>query len=107
MAAWHPLGASITVPTSGGLGEYIQKNLSRLTPRHAPVIAAVIVRKNLIECRGRKPTQLRKLNTKQQLIRLRMTWLYSSPFRPAEKAFGSSQGTVSLESNLRLGGVKS
>ena len=62
--AWYSLGASITVPTSGGLGEYIQKNLSRLTPRHTSVIAAVIVRKNLIECRGKEPIELRKLNTK-------------------------------------------
>jgi len=61
--AWYPLGASMTVPTSGGLGEYIQKNFSRLTPRHASAIAAIMVRNNSIECRGKKPIELRRLNT--------------------------------------------
>ena len=61
-AAWYPLGASITVPTSGGLGEYIQKNFFPLTPRYASAIAAIMVQKNLIEYRGNKPIELRKLN---------------------------------------------
>jgi len=63
LAAWYPLGASMTAPANGGLGEYIQKNLSRLTPRYASAIAAIMVEQNLIECRGKKPIELRKLNT--------------------------------------------
>jgi len=60
---WYPLGSSMTAPINGGLGEYIQKNFSRLTPRHASAIAAIMVRDNLIECRGKKPLELRKLDT--------------------------------------------
>lgn len=53
----------MTAPINGGLGEYIQKNFSRLTPRHASAIAAIMVQENLIECRGKKPLELRKLDT--------------------------------------------
>jgi len=60
---WYPLGSSMTAPINGGLGEYIQKNFSRLTPRYASAIAAIMVQENLIECRGKKPLELRKLAT--------------------------------------------
>jgi len=59
---WYPLGASETDPIRGGLGEYIQNCFSPLTPRHASAIAAIMVRENLIEFRGKKPIELRKLN---------------------------------------------
>jgi hypothetical protein len=59
---WYPLGASMTDPIKGGLGKYIQENFPPLTPRHASAIAAIMVQKNLIEFRGKKPIELRKLN---------------------------------------------
>jgi len=58
---WYPLGASMTNPIRGGLGEYVQKNCASLTPRHASAIAAILVQDNLIESRGNKPIELRKL----------------------------------------------
>jgi len=56
---WYPLGASMTAPASGGLGEYIQENLG-LSPRYASAIAAIMVQDELIEFRGKKPIELRK-----------------------------------------------
>ncbi len=45
-------GFSMTSPTTGGLGEWIQDNSSqygrKLTPRHALFIAAIMVHENLI-----------------------------------------------------------
>ena len=61
-AAWYKLGASETKPIPGGFGEYVQKRFPRLTPRHASAIASIMVQDNLIEFRGRKPIELRKLN---------------------------------------------
>jgi len=58
---WYPLGASMTNPVRGGLGEYVQKNFPSLTPRHASAIAAILVQDNLIESRGNRPIELRKL----------------------------------------------
>jgi hypothetical protein len=58
---WYPLGASMTDPVHGGLGEYIQNNFPPLTPRHVSAIAAIMVQEGLIEFRGKKPIELRKL----------------------------------------------
>ncbi len=58
---WYPLGASMTNPISGGLGEYVQKNCPSLTPRHASAIAAILAQDKLIQSRGNKPIELRKL----------------------------------------------
>jgi len=58
---WYPLGAYMTNPLRGGLGEYVQRNFPSLTPRHASAIAAILVQDNLIESRGNRPIKLRKL----------------------------------------------
>ncbi|KXB07772.1 hypothetical protein AKJ55_01990, partial [candidate division MSBL1 archaeon SCGC-AAA382M17] len=57
---WYPLGASMTNPAKGGLGEYLAKNYKNFTPRHASAIAAIMVRDNLLEFRGKKPIELKK-----------------------------------------------
>ena len=57
---WYPLGASMTDPTPGGLGEFIDLE-PRLTPRHASAIAAIMVDDGLLEYRGTKPIELRKV----------------------------------------------
>jgi hypothetical protein len=48
-----PGGFSMTTPTQGGLGEWIQNNspslnVVRLTPRHASFISAIMVNEGLI-----------------------------------------------------------
>ena len=58
---WYPLGACAPNPMRGGLGEYVQKNFPSLPPRHASAIAAILVQDNLIESRGNRPIELRKL----------------------------------------------
>jgi len=60
--SWYPLGASMDDPTSGGLGQYVQNNFRGLTPRHASAIAAIMVQDGLVEFRGRRPIELRKLD---------------------------------------------
>lgn len=40
---WFPLGASMTSPTPGGLGEYFRRILGK-TPRYSSHFAAVLVR---------------------------------------------------------------
>lgn len=57
---WYPLGASMTEPMPGGLGEYIKDNYVPLTPRHASSIASVMVSIGLLEFKGQKPIFLRK-----------------------------------------------
>lgn len=46
---WLPLGAGMTKPTPGGLGEYISKKNKALTPRHASAIAPIMVNEGFIE----------------------------------------------------------
>jgi hypothetical protein len=58
---WYWLGASMTNPTSGGLGEFISSKFTGLGSRHASPIAAIMVQDNLIEFRGKRPIELRKL----------------------------------------------
>jgi hypothetical protein len=57
---WYPLGASMTEPISGGLGEYLQLNHPPLTPRHASAIAAIMVQVGLLKFRGIKPIDFEK-----------------------------------------------
>lgn len=56
---WYPLGASMTEPVSGGLGEFVRDH-SMLTPRHASALAAIMVADGLLKYRGRKPIELRR-----------------------------------------------
>jgi hypothetical protein len=58
---WYPLGADMTNPMPGGLGEYLQLNYSSLTPRHASAIAAIMVEERLLKSRGSKPIELKKI----------------------------------------------
>ena len=56
---WYPLGASMTNPTPGGLGEFLKNNLKSLTPRHASALAAVLTSMGEIESEGKRPIYLR------------------------------------------------
>jgi len=58
---WHPLGASMTNPLKRGLGEYLNNNYPQLNPRHASVLAAIMVHEGLIENKDLKPILVRKL----------------------------------------------
>lgn len=58
---WYPLGASMTAPIPGGLGEYVQSQFSPLGPRHASAIAAMMVYEGLLESRGKNPIELRRV----------------------------------------------
>ena len=57
---WYPLGASETNPMPRGLGEFITTRYTKLNPRHASAIAAIMYQENLIETKGQKPILLRK-----------------------------------------------
>lgn len=46
---WYALGASMTAPTPGGLGEYVRNQYAAFTPRHASAIAAIMVNDGLLE----------------------------------------------------------
>ena len=46
---WYPLGASMTNPTPGGLGEYVGENIKNFTPRHASVIARIMENEGFLE----------------------------------------------------------
>jgi hypothetical protein len=58
---WYPLGASVTNPISGGLGEYVKKNIHGLSEKHSSAIASIMVNENLIGSKGLKPIYLKKL----------------------------------------------
>ena len=58
---WYYLGASMDNPIHGGLGEFISKKYSMLTPRHASAIAAIMVHDNLIDFKGERPILLRMI----------------------------------------------
>ena len=55
---WYPLGASMDNPIEGGLGEYVQSK-TKLTPRYASAIAAIMVHENLLGTKGKKPIKLK------------------------------------------------
>lgn len=57
---WYLLGACVDNPIKNGLGEYLV-NKHKLTPRHASVIAAIMFNEGLIEFRGKKPIELKKI----------------------------------------------
>ena len=57
---WYPLGSSMTDPMENGLGKFIDDNFNSLTPRHASVIAAVLVNENILTNKGAKPIELKK-----------------------------------------------
>jgi hypothetical protein len=59
---WYPLGASMTNPVKGGLGEYIKNKYKNLNPRHATAIAAIMAYENLIETKDLKPILIRKID---------------------------------------------
>lgn len=59
---WYTLGASMTKPATDGLGEFVSSRFHRFSPRHASAIAAIMAQDNLIEYRGKKPIELRKVS---------------------------------------------
>jgi len=60
---WYPLGANMTEPTDGGLGQFISRH-SALTPRHASAVAAILVAEGVLEHRGHRPIELRRVREK-------------------------------------------
>ncbi len=58
---WYPLGAGMTNPLKGGLGEYLNNNYPQLNPRYASVLAAIMIHEGLIEAKDLKPILIRKL----------------------------------------------
>lgn len=56
---WYPLGASMTEPIEGGLGEFLLENY-KLSPRYASLIAAIMVNESLLRFKGKKPIMLKK-----------------------------------------------
>lgn len=48
----------------GGLGEYLKKNYDELNPRHASVLAAIMVKEGLINRIDGKPILMRKIKNK-------------------------------------------
>lgn len=60
-AQWYPLGASMTKPVAGGLGEYIQEQFPPFGPRHASAIAAIMVNEGWLEAQGKNPIRLRRI----------------------------------------------
>jgi hypothetical protein len=59
---WHPLGASMTNPTKGGLGVFVATHFAGLSPRHASAIAALMAKEGLIVHSGKKPILLKRAN---------------------------------------------
>ena len=57
---WEKLGASMTRPIPGGMGEYISSLKYQLTPRHASAIAAILVEEGYLIDQGAKPICLKK-----------------------------------------------
>ena len=64
---WYPLGAGMTDPLKGGLGEYLNKNYPQLNPRHASVLAAIMVHEGLIENKDLRSILVRKLKISQSI----------------------------------------
>lgn len=62
---WYPLGASMTKPMNGGLGEFLKENFKKFTPRDASVIAAIMCNENLISAKGKKPILLKKYHLQE------------------------------------------
>lgn len=58
---WYTLGASMTAPIPGGLGEFILQELPPLGPRHASAIAAIMVNEGWLESRGKNPIELKRV----------------------------------------------
>lgn len=56
---WYLLGASMTDPIKGGLGEFVSQYPS-LSPRHASAIAAIMVNEGDLNYRGSKLIELKK-----------------------------------------------
>lgn len=58
---WYPLGASMTKPVTGGLGEYIQEQFPPFGPRHASAIAAMMVNERWLVAQGKNPIKLSRI----------------------------------------------
>lgn len=58
---WYLLGASMTVPIRGGLGEYVSKISTSFNPRYASAIAAIMVNEKHLIHKGIKPIELKRI----------------------------------------------
>jgi hypothetical protein len=58
---WYTLGASMTAPIPGGLGEFILQEFPPLGPRHASAVAAIMVNEGMLESRGKNPIELKRV----------------------------------------------
>ena len=56
---WYLLGACEDNPTKNGLGEFLLRY--KFTARHASVIAAIMGSEGLIQFRGIRPIELKKI----------------------------------------------
>lgn len=56
---WYPLGADMTNPLTGGLGEFIKKEFE-LLPRYASAIAAIFVDLDIVSFRQGSPILLKR-----------------------------------------------
>lgn len=59
--AWYPLGASMHPIFEHGMGEFIAKSDTKLTPRHASAIAAVLVKEGILVASGKSPIFLSRV----------------------------------------------
>jgi hypothetical protein len=57
---WYPLGACSNNPQKGGLGEYVALKHG-FTPRCASAIAAIMLNEGLIQFRGQRPIELKRI----------------------------------------------
>ena len=57
---WYLLGACEDNPIKNGLGDFITLR-HKLTPRHSSVIAAIMFSEGLIQYRGIRPIELKKI----------------------------------------------
>ena len=58
---WYKLGASVEPVIEDGFGYYLYIKNTGLSPKHASAVAAVMVNERLLEYRGTKPIELRRV----------------------------------------------
>ena len=57
---WYPLGASMTEPIKGGLGEYL-RDYKQFSPRYASVIGAIMYNEGKINYKGKGKIMLKRI----------------------------------------------
>ena len=57
---WYPLGASMTDPIKGGLGEFLSIKRG-LSPRHASVVASIMYDQKLVDYKMKRRIDLKRI----------------------------------------------